>query len=47
LIERKKSKIKFDIIYISNNDIGAEGAAKLGEGISNLLNLTMLNLNLG
>ncbi len=49
MIERKKSKIKnqIHIIFISNNDIGAEGAAKLGEGISNLLNLTTLNLNLG
>ena len=31
--------------FNSNNSIGAEGAAKIGEGVSNLLNLTSLNLN--
>ena len=30
---------------ISNNQMGAEGAAKIGEGVSKLLNLTSLNLN--
>jgi hypothetical protein len=30
---------------ISSNEIGADGAAKLGEGISKLPNLTILNLN--
>ncbi len=34
------------MIFISGNKIGAEGAAKLGEGVSKLLNLTSLNLNL-
>jgi hypothetical protein len=28
-----------------NNSIGAEGAAKLGEGVSKLVNLTNLNLD--
>ena len=28
------------------NEIGYEGAAKIGEGLSKLLNLTTLNLNL-
>jgi hypothetical protein len=31
---------------ISRNGIGIEGAAKLGEGISKLANLTTLNLNI-
>jgi hypothetical protein len=30
---------------ISNNSIGDKGAAKLGEGISKLMNITSLNLN--
>ncbi len=33
------------IKYISNNSIGEEGAAKIGEGVSKLLNLTSLILN--
>ena len=33
--------------YISQNGIDAEGAAKLGEGVSKLMNLTNLNLNFG
>ncbi len=32
--------------FLSRNNIGDEGAAKLGEGLSNLINLTTLNLNL-
>ncbi len=32
--------------FISSNKIGAEGVAKLGEGVSKLLNLTSLDLNL-
>jgi hypothetical protein len=32
--------------FISYNTIGAEGAAKLDEGVSKLLNLTCSNLNL-
>jgi hypothetical protein len=31
--------------FISNNEICDEGAANLGESISDLLNLTTLNLN--
>ncbi len=31
--------------FNSGNSIGAEGAAKIGEGVSKLLNLTSLNLN--
>jgi hypothetical protein len=31
---------------ISLNKIGTEGAAKLGEGVSKLLNLNILNLDL-
>jgi hypothetical protein len=27
------------------NEIGVQGATKLGEGVSKLLNLTVLNLN--
>jgi hypothetical protein len=30
--------------YISNNDISDDGAIKLGEGVSKLLNLIGLNL---
>ncbi len=30
---------------ISNNEIGAKGAANLGEGVSKLVNLISLNLN--
>ncbi len=30
---------------MAGNDIGAKGAAKLGEGISKLLNLSNLSLN--
>jgi hypothetical protein len=30
----------------SQNEISAEGAAKIGEGLSKLLNLTTLNLDL-
>ncbi len=30
---------------ISDNGIGAEGAEKLGESVTKLLNLTSLNLN--
>ncbi len=33
--------------YLSRNYIGAEGVAKLGDGVSKLLNLTSLNLNFG
>ena len=32
--------------YISQNGIDAEGAAKLGEGVSKLMNLTSLNMDL-
>jgi hypothetical protein len=35
----------FGIKLIRDNEIGAEGAAKLGEGISTLVNMTNLNLN--
>ncbi len=31
--------------FNSQNSIGDEGAAKIGEGVSKLLNLTSLNLN--
>jgi hypothetical protein len=31
--------------FISENGIGDEGAVKIGEGVSKLLNLTSLNLN--
>jgi hypothetical protein len=31
--------------FIRGNGIGAKGAAKLGEGISKLLNLSRLDLN--
>ena len=31
--------------FISGNSIGAEGAEKIGEGVSKLQNLTRLNLN--
>jgi hypothetical protein len=34
------------LIFISRNGIDAEGAAKLGEGITKLMNLTTLNLDL-
>jgi hypothetical protein len=37
IIESKK--------FNSYNSIGAKGAAKLGEGVSKLLNLTSLDLN--
>ncbi len=40
----KKYKIKLNL-KISGNDIGVNGAEKLGEGVSKLLNLTSLNLN--
>ncbi len=33
--------------FISCNLIGAEVAAKIGKGVSKLLNLTSLDLNLG
>ncbi len=32
---------------ISKNPIGAEGETKIGKGVSKLLNLTSLDLNLG
>ncbi len=38
-------KNKYYILkFIRENNIGAEGAAKLGEGVSKLLNLTNLKL---
>jgi hypothetical protein len=39
-------KIHIESLIIRINEIDADGAAKLGEGVSNLLNLTTLNLNL-
>jgi hypothetical protein len=39
-------KIHIDFQFNSNNSIGDEGAEELGEGISKLLNLTTLNLDL-
>jgi hypothetical protein len=33
--------------FISDNAIGAKGAAKLGEGVSELVKLTNFNLRLG
>ncbi len=41
--EIKHRILKF--ICGSGNSMGAEGAAKIGEGVSKLLNLTSLNLN--
>ena len=35
----------FNIESISGNGIGDEGAVKLGESVSKLLNLTCLNLD--
>ncbi len=32
-------------LSLSHNEIGAQGVAKLGEGISKLLNLTFLELD--
>ncbi len=45
--KRNKKKLKSYWIFklIRNNGIGADGAGKLGEGVSKLLNLTTLNLN--
>jgi hypothetical protein len=34
----------WNLKFISENNIDDEGAAKLGEGVSKLLNLTCLNL---
>jgi hypothetical protein len=36
----------FKLKFISYNEIGAKGAAKLGECVSELLKLNELNLNL-
>lgn len=33
------------ILDFGNNEIGITGAVKLGESVSKLLNLTILNLN--
>ncbi len=33
--------------FISENSIDDEGASKIGDGVSKLLNLTSLNLNFG
>ncbi len=41
-----KFKNKLNIIkFLSENEIGDDGAAKLGESVSKLLNLNTLNLN--
>ncbi len=40
------SKIIFKMDFVSENEISYEGAVKLGEGISKLLNLNSLNLDL-
>jgi hypothetical protein len=42
----KNEKLYLILIFISWNEIGAEGAAKLGEGLSNLLKLTTLNMDI-
>jgi hypothetical protein len=36
----------WNLNFIRNNGIGAEGAAILGKGVSKLLSLTSLNLNI-
>jgi hypothetical protein len=42
----KQNENKYWILkFISENNIGDVGAAKLGEGVSKLLNLSSLNLN--
>ncbi len=38
-------KIHIESLYISANRICKDGAAKLGEGVSKLLNLSSLNLD--
>ena len=40
----KKFTTTLNLNFISGNGIGDEGAAKLGEGVSHLVNLTKLNL---
>jgi hypothetical protein len=41
------NEIRYWILkFISWNSIGSEGAEKIGEGVSKLLYLTSLNLNL-
>jgi hypothetical protein len=42
----KNLKRHWNLKLISNNEIGAEGAAKLGESVSKLVNLSSLNLDL-
>jgi hypothetical protein len=43
----KKIKIKMYLKIYSLNEIYDNGAAKIGEGLSKLLNLTTLNLDFG
>ena len=43
---KKQYENKYRIsIFNNGNSIGDEGAAKISEGVSKLLNLTSLNLN--
>jgi hypothetical protein len=44
---KKKLKMLLKLETFRFNEIGEEGAAKLGEGVSKLVNLTALNLNFG
>jgi hypothetical protein len=42
----KHNEIQYWILkFISDNYLGAEGASKIGDGVSKLLNLTSLNLD--
>ena len=46
-MELKNGNQYWILKMISNNQIGAERVTKIGEGVSKLLNLTSLDLNLG
>jgi hypothetical protein len=43
--KKKNEKWYWSIKLISENGIGVEGAAKLGDGVSKFIILTCLNLN--
>ncbi len=46
LLWLKNLKWHLNLKFNRENDTDAEGAAKLGEGVSKLVNLNSLNLNL-
>ncbi len=45
LLGKQNLKWYWNLKFIRVNQIGTEGAVKLSEGVSKLLNLTSLNLN--